>query len=69
MSVLSVCADTVFLDRPFADRVRAIADAGFAVDFWRWTDKPVAELARMADVRWTSFVGWVGGSALHPDGV
>lgn len=69
MAVLSACADTLFLDRPFADRVRAIADAGFAVDFWGWTDKPIDELLRIRDVQWSSFVGWVGGSALHPDGV
>ena len=69
MALLSVCADTVFLDLPFTDRIRAISEAGFAVDFWRWTERPIDELARMRDVRWTSFVGWVGGSALHPDGV
>ena len=68
-SQLSVCAETVFPDRPFLDRARAIADAGFGVDFWGWTDKPVDEMARLSGVRWNSFVGWVGGSALHPDGV
>ncbi len=69
MSRLSVCADTVFLDRPFLDRAQAIADAGFGVDFWGWTDRPIDEMARLTGVRWTSFVGWVAGSALHPDGV
>jgi hydroxypyruvate isomerase len=66
---LSVCADTFFLDLPFLDRVRAIRDAGFAVEFWQWRDRPIDDMARLADVRWTSFVGWLGGTALHPDGV
>jgi hydroxypyruvate isomerase len=66
---LSVCADTVFLDLPFMDRVSAIRDAGFAVEFWQWLDKPIEAMAALPGVRWTSFVGWVGGTALHPDGV
>jgi hydroxypyruvate isomerase len=66
---LSVCADTVFLELPFLDRVRAIRDAGFAVEFWQWLDRPIQEMAAIPGVRWTSFVGWIGGTALHPDGV
>jgi hydroxypyruvate isomerase len=66
---LSVCADTLFLDLPFLDRVRAIRDAGFAVDFWRWLDRPIEEMAAIDGVLWNSFVGWSGGTALHPDGV
>lgn len=68
-SHLSVCADTVFLELPFLDRVKAISDAGFAVEFWQWLDRPIDEMAAVPNVRWTSFVGWVGGTALHPDGV
>ncbi|CAN7669272.1 TIM barrel protein [Devosia sp. LjRoot16] len=34
-------------DRPFPDRVRAAADAGFpAVEIWDWRDKPLAALGR-----------------------
>jgi hydroxypyruvate isomerase len=66
---LSICADAVFEDRPFADRIRAIRDAGFGVEFWRWTSRSIDELAAVDGVKWTCFVGWVGGSALHPDGV
>jgi hydroxypyruvate isomerase len=33
---LSVCADTVFLDLPFEERLRKIAEAGFLVEFWGW---------------------------------
>lgn len=68
-SQLSVCADTVFLELPFLDRVKAIRDAGFAVEFWKWQDRPIDEMAAIPGVLWTSFVGWVGGTALHPDGV
>ena len=33
---LSVCADTVFLDLPFEERVKKIAKTGFLVEFWGW---------------------------------
>ena len=33
---LSVCADTVFCDLPFEQRVKGIAQAGFLVEFWGW---------------------------------
>lgn len=69
MRRLSVCAETTFVERPFVDRVRAIHDAGFAVEFWQWATRPVDALAALRGVEWTSFVGWVGGTALHPDGV
>ena len=69
VSQLAVCADTVFTDRPFGDRVRAIRDAGFGVEFWQWTTRSIVDLRKIPDVRWTSFVGWVAGTALHPDGV
>jgi hydroxypyruvate isomerase len=68
-AALSLCADTLFLELPFVDRVRAIRDAGYAVEFWQWTSRSVDELAAIPAVRWTCFVGWVGGSALHPDGI
>ena len=32
----------VFLDLPFEERVRRIADLGFEVEIWDWTNKDIA---------------------------
>jgi hydroxypyruvate isomerase len=34
---LAVSAEMVFVDLPFLERVRRIADAGFEVEIWDWT--------------------------------
>ena len=34
---LAVCAEMVFLDLPFEQRVRRIAESGFQVEIWNWT--------------------------------
>jgi hypothetical protein len=34
---IAVSAEMVFLDLPFEDRVRRIADAGFEIEIWDWT--------------------------------
>src|SRR5438093_4427340 len=69
MIQLSVCAETVFKHLPFEERVRKITDAGFMVEFWRWTDHQIEALAALQDVRISTFVGYVAGSMVHPDGV
>ena len=39
---LAVCAEMVFLELPFVERVRRIADLGFEVEIWDWTRKDLA---------------------------
>ena len=34
---LAVCAEMVFIDRPFDERVARIHELGFAVEIWDWT--------------------------------
>ena len=34
---LAASAEMLFLDLPFAQRVRRIADLGFEVEIWDWT--------------------------------
>ena len=41
---LAVSAEMVFLDLPFEDRVRRIADLGFEVEIWDWTKKNIDTL-------------------------
>jgi hydroxypyruvate isomerase len=43
---LAACAEMVFLDLPFAERIRRIADLGFEVEIWNWVTKDIDALAR-----------------------
>jgi hydroxypyruvate isomerase len=66
----AVCADTVFLDLPFAERVRKIADAGFQVEFWTW-QQHLQELEALADqpgIEFNAFTGYLEGAIVDPAG-
>ncbi len=65
---LAVCAEMVFTDLPFIERVRRIRDAGFAVEIWSWGDKELAQL-RATGADFTSMTGYVEGSLVDPDGI
>ena len=41
---LAVCAEMVFLDLPFEERVRRIAESGFQVEIWNWTRHDIEAL-------------------------
>jgi hydroxypyruvate isomerase len=45
---LAVSAEMVFLDLPFTERVRRIAELGFEVEVWDWTTKDLLALTRTA---------------------
>ena len=66
---LAVCADTVFLELPFEQRIKEIARAGFWVEFWGWQGRDIAAIAADPDIRISAFTGDDGGSLLHPDGL
>ena len=36
---LSVCAETVFPQLSFEERVRRVTEAGFLVEFWKWSGR------------------------------
>ncbi len=42
---LAVCAEMVFTDLPFLERVSRIRSAGFDVEIWDWSNKDLAALA------------------------
>lgn len=69
MFQLSICAGTILQGLPFLERVRAIARAGFAVDFWSWEDDALDEIAADPDITIGAMPGWRQGSMVHPDGV
>ena len=64
---LAVSAEMVFVDLPFLERVRRIADAGFEVEIWDWTKKDVDALAR-SGATFSSMTGYVTGTLADPDG-
>lgn len=64
---LAACAEMLYLDRPFRERVRLIHDAGFAVEIWDWTSKDLKALAATG-ATFTSMTGYVVGTLTDPDG-
>ena len=68
---LSMCAEPILSERPFVERVKEIAKAGFFVEFWRWPphERDLDVLADDPDVKISTFTGNIAGSMVHPDGV
>lgn len=63
---LAVCAEMVFLDLPFVERVKRIHEAGFAVEIWDWTQKDIRALAATG-AQFTSMTGYISGNLLDDD--
>ena len=64
---LAACAEMLFLDLPFEERVRRIAELGFEVEIWDWTTKDIAALAATG-ATFSSMTGYVTGTLADPDG-
>jgi hydroxypyruvate isomerase len=64
---LAASAEMLFLDLPFEERVRRIADLGFEVEIWDWTTKDVHALVRTG-ATFSSMTGYVTGTLADPDG-
>ena len=64
---LAASAEMVFLDLPFEERVRRIADLGFEVEIWNWTTKDVDALVETG-ATFSSMTGYVTGTLADPDG-
>ena len=64
---LAVSAEMVFVDLPFEDRIRRLADRGFEVEIWDWTRKDVAALAKTG-ATFSSMTGYITGTLADPDG-
>lgn len=63
---LAVCAEMVFQELPFIERVQRIHAAGFAVEIWDWTQKDIAALVA-SGARFTSMTGYIEGNLLDDD--
>src|SRR4029077_7602115 len=57
----------VFLDLPFEQRVRRIAESGFQVEIWNWKYHDIDALVQTG-ARFSSMVGHTAGSLLDDDG-
>lgn len=58
---LSVCAEMVFLELPFVERVKRIHELGFGVEIWGWADKDIDALVETG-ARFTSMTGYLSGN-------
>ncbi|MGO3398985.1 MAG: TIM barrel protein [Serratia proteamaculans] len=58
---LSVCAEMVFLDLPFVERVARINALGFGVEIWNWGNKDLDALVATG-ARFTSMTGYLSGN-------
>ncbi|CAI1634019.1 TIM barrel protein [Serratia proteamaculans] len=58
---LSVCAEMVFLDLPFVERVARIDALGFCVEIWNWANKDLDALVATG-ARFTSMTGYLSGN-------
>lgn len=63
---LAVCAEMVFLDLPFLQRVERIHELGFAVEMWDSRTKDIAGLAATG-ANFSSMTGYSSGSLIDPD--
>ena len=64
---MAVSAEMVFLDLPFEERVRRIADLGFEVEIWDWTKKDINALTQTG-ATFSSMTGYITGTLADPDG-
>lgn len=64
---LAVCAEMVFTDRPFRERVSAVHAAGFQVEIWDWSTKDLADLAATG-ATFSSMTGYLRGEFVDDDG-
>lgn len=67
MFQLAVCAEMVFRQLPFVERVKKIAELGFQVEIWDWTRHDVAELAATG-ASFSSMTGYIEGDLITESG-
>ncbi|TDL32198.1 TIM barrel protein [Arthrobacter nitrophenolicus] len=63
---LAVCAEMVFTDLPFVERVKRIHEAGFDVEIWDARGKDLQAL-KATGAAFSSMTGYSAGSLVDPD--
>jgi hydroxypyruvate isomerase len=64
---LAVCAEMLFRERSFIDRVTHLHELGFAIDFWDWTNKDLQALADTG-ANFSNMTGYISGTLADPEG-
>lgn len=64
---LAACAETLFLELPFAERARQLDRLGFAVEIWDWSRKDIDALIGTG-ARISSMTGYLSGTLADPAG-
>jgi hydroxypyruvate isomerase len=64
---LAVCAEMVFLDLPFTERVARLAELGFEAEMRNWTGKDIDALVKTGATV-SSMTGYLTGTLADPDG-
>lgn len=64
---LAVSAEMMFLQLPFAERVRRITGLGFEVEIWDWTARDLDSLVETG-ANFSSMTGYISGALADPAG-
>ncbi|HEV3429181.1 MAG TPA: TIM barrel protein [Paraburkholderia sp.] len=67
MFELAVCAEMVFRQLPFVERVKKIAALGFQVEIWDWTKHDIDALAATG-AKFSSMTGYIEGDLITEAG-
>lgn len=67
MFQLAACAEMLYLELPFVERVMKIADQGFEVEIWDWTRHDIAALQRTG-ASFSSMTGYIEGDLITESG-
>lgn len=64
---LAACAEMIYQDLPFMDRIEKIADRGLAVEMWDWTNKDLKALSATG-IPIVSMTGYLRGRLTDAEG-
>jgi hydroxypyruvate isomerase len=67
MFPLAVTTEMFWLDVPYLERVKRIADLGFQVEMWDWTTKDLPAVAALG-ATWSTMTGYVHGDLYDAEG-
>lgn len=65
---LAACAEMLYTELPFEQRVNQLTQEGFCVELWDWTQKDLSSLAE-SGATFTSMTGYIEGNLLEPQGI
>ena len=64
---LAACAEMIYQDLPFEERVKTISDQGFLVEIWDWSTKDIDALVATG-AEFSSMTGYLRGDLITEQG-